>query len=232
MAGFLAGIAGTMRAQTPVPPPAPNPAPPKPATNAAPVAPPMQDSIGRYGPILVPGDEAAHPFKLKMGFANAGEIKLPKPDELVMRQKLEELAKLSDDDIRKQLFAWPAFGKMNLRDEGSLLQRIQDFRNYRTNLAMQKAHDMGLLSTLTPDQKVKFEKDYWDKRLKLDQDLEKQFLPIYQAREQKLEDELFREFSSAAPAPKPAPPANPPPVKPVVSAPTPTNGAPIAQAPH
>ncbi len=103
---------------------------------------------------------------------------------------------------------------------------------------------MGL-STLTPDQKSKFEKEYWDKRLKLDQDLVKQFQPIYKAREQQMSDELFRDFSSAIPgpaAPAPAlgpqpPPAKKPPVVPTVAAtpgsPAATNAAPhVAQAPH
>jgi hypothetical protein len=243
--GLLVSFGTSARAQAPMQP-EPAMAPAAAATNAAPVPapapaksvapPPHQDTMGRYGKILAPGNEVAHPLILKMPFPGVGEIKVPKPDELDMRRKLEELAKLSDDDIRKQLLAWPAFSKMSLHDEGSMLQRIQDFRNYRTNIAMAKAREMGLLSTLTPEQKLKFEKDYWDKRLKLDQDLDKQFLPIYQAHEQKLEDELFREFSSAAPGPKPPAPANKPPppapVKPVVSSPQLTNTAPIAQAPH
>jgi hypothetical protein len=169
------------------------------ATNAAPVVRPP-DTLGRYGKILTPGDDMGHPLKLKMPFPGVGEVKVPNQDELNMRDKLEQLAKLSDSDIHLQLDQWPAFGKMSLRDEGAMLQRIQDFRDYRTRVAMQKAHDMGLL-TLTPEQKVSFEKDYWDKRLQMDRDLAKQFEPVLRAREQKLEDELFREFSSVGPGP-------------------------------
>jgi hypothetical protein len=221
-----------------------------PATNAASAKPPVvpalplatQNTLSRYGNILTPGDEVTHPLKLKLPSPSESEVRVPKPDDLVKRQKLEELAKLSDDDIRKQLAQWPAYGKMSLRDQGSMLQRIQDFRDYHARVAQQKAHDMGLL-TLTPDQMAKFEKEYWDKRLKLDQDLTRQFQPIYQAREQKMNDELFREFSSAAPAPapqppKPAPPATKPPqppVKPVASTTGTgmTNAAPpIAQNQH
>lgn len=199
-----------------------------PTTNAATktLPPPIPDTYGRYGKILTPGDEMAHPVKLKMPFPGVGEVKIPNQDELSMRDKLEQLSKLSDADIRLQLELWPAYGKMTLRDEGTMLQRIQDFRDYRTRMAMQKAHDMGLL-TLTPEQKVRFEKDYWDQRLQMDHDLAQQFEPILQAREQKLQDNLFREFSSASAGPTvpvPKPPAGAPP-KTVVA-------EPMAQAPR
>ena len=245
MLGLMAGFSTSLRAQQPMAPmqeQAP-PAPAKtPATNAAPVVPSLPpDTLGRYGKILMPSDEMEHPLKLKMPFPGVGEVKVPNQDELNMRDKLEQLAKLSDSHIRLQLEQWPAYGKMSLRDEGTMLQRIQDFRDFRNKVAMQKAHDLGLLSTLTPDQKVRFEKDYWDKRLQMDRDLAKQFQPIYRARDQKMQDELFREFSSissgpAAPAPKPAAPVPAPatPIKTVSSASTAAAAAsqPMAQAPR
>lgn len=214
-----------------------------PATNAAPALPPaMQNTLDRYGNILAPGDQVPYPLKLKLPIPSEAEVYVPKSDDLVKREKIEELAKLSDDDIRKALAEWPAYGKMSLRDQASMLQRIQDFRDYHSRVAQQKAHDMGLL-TLSPDQKAKFEKEYWDQRLKLDEDLTRQFEPIYQAREQKMNDALFREFSSAAPSPappppKPTPPPAPkppqPPAKPVASTvgPSVTNAAPMAQTRH
>jgi hypothetical protein len=229
-----AGFATSLRAQTQPMQMAPTPtsAPAKPMTNAAPVAPVPPNSLGRYGKILAPGDDTEHPLKLKVPFPGVGEVKVPNQDELNVRMKLEQLANLSDADIRAQLEQWPAFSKMTLRDEGALLQRIQDFRDYRTRIALQKAHDMGLL-TLTPDQKVRFEKDYWDKRLKLDQDLARQFTPIYVAREQKLQDELFREFSSASQGPmaQVPKPQVPPPVATMKAAVT-TSAQPVAQAPQ
>jgi hypothetical protein len=247
--GLIVSGGVVLPAQTTPPPTPPAKAP---ATNTASAKPPagavaaarppitspalppaMQNTLGRYGNILAPGDQVSYPLKLKLPFPSDAEVRVPKPDDLVKRQKLEELAKLSDDDLRKQLAQWPAYGKMSLRDQGNMLQRIQDFRDYHAHVAQQKAHDMGLL-TLTPDQKARFEKEYWDQRLKLDEDLAKQFQPIYQAREQKMNDALFREFSSSAPAPpapKPVPtPANSP-VKPVAS--TVTNATPpIAQTQH
>jgi hypothetical protein len=257
----MAGISVSLRAQQV--PMAPPPAPAKPpvpaatpATNAAPILPP--EALGRYGKILTPSDQPAHPFKLRLPFPDAGQVKIPSQDELVMREKLEQLAMLSDDDIRKQLERWPAYGKMNLRDQGQMLQRIQDFRDFRTNVARMKAHDMGLL-TLTPDQFNRFEKEYWDKRLQMDNELAKQFAPIYQAREQKLQDDLYREYSvlnpvplvqAAKPAAPPAPvaPANKPaavvnkpaaPVRPVAPAPAlamtnsiSTPSRPVAQGPQ
>ncbi len=114
------------------------------------------------------------------------------------------------------LAQWPAFSKMSLRDEGAMLQRIQDFRDFRTNIAKAKAHDMGLL-TLLPDQQAKFEKEYWDKRLQMDRDLAKQFQPIMQAAQQKMLDDLYREFSTVTPVPvaqTPKPPGPPPTNKP------------------
>jgi hypothetical protein len=170
-----------------------------PATNAAPVA-PAPDTLGRYGKILVPSDQMEHPLKLKMPFPDVGEIKVPNEDELNMREKLESLAKLSDSDIRRDLAQWPPFVSMNLRDEGIMLQRIQDYRDYHARVALQKANDMGLLS-LTPEQKVRFEKEYWSKRPKMERDLARQFEPIFKAREQKLQDELLLEFSPAGVAP-------------------------------
>jgi hypothetical protein len=209
-----------------------------PATNAPPALPPgMQNTLGRYGNIVTPGDQVAYPLKLHLPNPNDDEIRVPKPEDLVKRAKLEALASLSDDEIRKQLAAWPAFGRMSLRDQGSMLQRIQEFREYHAKMALQKAHELGLL-TLTPAQQAKFEKEYWDKRLKMDQQLVSQIQPIYQAGEQKMNDELFREFSSAMPspmppAPKPAPAPKPqPPVISTASS-SPTNAPmPVAQSPH
>jgi len=172
------------------------------------------DALGQYGKIVMPSDQVGHPLKLKLPFPDVGEVKVPTQDELVMRYKLEQLATLSDDQIRMHLVKWPAFSKMSLRDEGAMLQRIQDFRDFRANTAKAKAHDMGLL-TLTPDQQAKFEKEYWDKRLAMDRDLAKQFTPIFQAEQQKMMDDLYREFSAppqvpVAQAPKPAAPPAPP----------------------
>jgi hypothetical protein len=235
---LIVSCGATLRGQTamstpPAKAPSTNSAAAKPPVISPALPPAMQNTLGRYGNILAPGDQVSYPLKLKLPFPSDAEVRVPKPDDLVKRQKLEELARLSDDDLRKQLAQWPAYGKMSLRDQGSMLQRIQDFRDYHARVAQQKAHDMGLL-TLTTDQKTKFEKEYWDQRLKLDEDLAKQFQPIYQAREQKMNDALFREFSSSAPAPAPPAPKPAPagqPVKPVAS--TVTNAAPpIAQAPH
>jgi len=229
----MACFSTSLRAQqamTPTPTPV-SPAQAKPAPAKTPATLPP-DTIGQYGKILTPSDQVAHPLKLKMPFPGVGEVKIPTKDELIMRDKLEQLAKLSDADIRAQLEKWPAFSKMNLHDEGAMLQRIQDFRDYRSNVAKAKAHDMGLL-TLLPDQEARFEKEYWDKRLQMDRNLARQFEPILRADQQKMESALYSEFSSVnvvpvAQAPKPPP-------SPVTSTPT-TNVVqpmqPIAQAPH
>jgi hypothetical protein len=212
-----------------------------PATNAAPIL-PMPDTLGRYGKILTPGDETSHPLKLRLPFPGVGEIKIPSQDELNMRIKLEQLARLSDADIRVQLAQWPAYGKMSLRDEGLMLQRIQDFRDYRSNVAKARAHAMGLL-TLSPDQQARFETEYWDKRLQMDRDLAKQFAPAIRNREQQMASDLFREFSTAstgplAQAPRPSPVAPNKPVPFVTSSPAITNMTqpmapmPMAQGPR
>jgi hypothetical protein len=216
-----------------------------PAMTPPPALPPPlpPDTFGQYGKILSPSDQVGHPLKLKMPLPGVGEVKVPNQDEMNMRDKLEQLAKLSDADIRTQLDKWPAYGKMSLRDQGTMLQRIQDFRDYRTNVAKAKAHDLGLL-TLLPDQQARFEQEYWDKRLQMDRDLAKQFGPIFKAREQKMMDELYREYSTISqgpiaagkpPAPaKPAPQAPKPPATPALT--TATNPTPpmqpMAQAPH
>lgn len=206
----------------------------KPATNAPPAAPPPE-YLERYGKILTSGDDPSHPLKLTMPFPDVGEIKIPNQDQLVMRDKLEALAVLSDDDIRTQLNQWPACTKMKLADEGTLLTRIQQFKERRDRIAQEEAQKLGLWSTLTKDQRDRFEKEYWDKRLKMDRDLAKQFEPIVADRESKMLEGLFREFSSTAPvgvsaqAPKPPAPAPIQP-KPPTNPTTPPSGAPpVAQ---
>lgn len=223
-------------------PTAPTQAPTKPpATNAAPVIPAPPDSFNRYGKIWAPSDDVAHPIKLNVQFPGVGDMKIPSQDELNVRDKLEQLAKLSDADIHKQLDQWPPYSKMKLGDQGQLLMRIQAFKELRAKVALQKAHQMGLL-TLLPDQQARFEKEYWDKQLQMERNLAKQFEPIWRAAQQKMEGDLYREFSSpsmgpVAQAAKPAQavPAPVTPNKTAASGPsTPaTNGVqPMAQAPQ
>jgi len=223
-------------------PPATN-APPataavKPATNAPPAAavPPIPpEYFNRYGKILTSGDEPSHPLKLMLPFPGVGEVKVPNQDEINMREKLEALAVLSDDDIRTQLSQWPAYSKMKLADEGVMLMRIQQLKDRRNKIALEKARQMGL-STLTKEQQARFEQEYWDKRLKMDQELAKQFGPIVKDREAKMEGELFREFSAPPPtggaivqAPKPpsAPATNAAPAQPK----SPVASTPVAMPP-
>jgi hypothetical protein len=194
--------------------------------------PPVPDTFNRYGKIWAPSDDVAHPIKLNVQFPGVGEMKIPSQDELNVRDKLEQLATLSDDAIRAQLALWPPYAKMKLADEGQLLIRIQAFKEQRTKIAMDKARDLGLLNTLTPDQKAKFEKQYWDKRLQMDHELSKQFEPILKAREQKLDEDLFRLFSTVGTA-VPPPPAPKPPTNPVAQAkPAPLANAPSATSPN
>ena len=214
------------------------PAPPSPTASAAPaknpVPPVQEDYFQRYGKILAPGTEPAHPLKLAMPFPDVGQIKIPSQEEIDMREKLEHLATMSDADIRQDLEKWPAFDKMSLADEGSMLMRIQQFKDRRAKIAQDRAHALGLL-TLKPDQLEKFEKEYWDKRMQMDRELAKQFDPVFNAHEAQIEEQLYREFSTPGqhvpppPAPKPKPPT-PPKVaqnsKPPAASPTATNKPP------
>jgi len=206
LTGLSFGFVTSLLAETPpVPPPTtipqstsqpsqvPSPAQPTKTAAVAPTLPP--DTFDRFGRIVTLNDEVAHPLKLSLPFPGVGEVKVPNQDELTMREKLEQLAMLSDCDIHKQLEQWPPYGKMTLKDQGSMLQRIQDFRDRRTRMAKEKREQLGL-STLTPEQQTRFEKEYWDKRLQMDRDLAKQFQPIVKDHEQKMLEDLFREFSS------------------------------------
>lgn len=189
------------------------PAPAVPKTAAAPTpARPPEEYFSRYGKILSLNDQPPYPFKLSMPFPGVGEVKIPSKQELEIRRKLEQLATLSDAQIRDELNKWPAFAKMSLGDEGAMLTRIQQFRDHRTRAAQEKARHLGLV-TLNPTQQASFEKEYWDKRLKMDQQLSQQLEPAIKAAEQKLDEDLFREFSSPgtlAQGPKPpAPPTAP-----------------------
>jgi hypothetical protein len=219
-------------------------------------APPVPDSFDRYGKIWAPSNDVAHPLQLNARFPGVNEIKIPSQEELTDRDKLEQLTMLSDAEIHKQLDQWPPYSKMKLGDQGQLLLRIQQFKEQRNKIAMDKACTLGILDTMTPDQKVHFEKDYWDKRRQMDHDEVKQMEPILKTWEQKMDEDLFRKYSSASPgplaqAPKPPalpappstnkPPQAPAPAAPQVKAaasapahPSPaTNAAtPIAQAPH
>jgi len=217
-------VSATLALTSPAPAPAapaPNTGKP-PAATATPLPPVPPDSLDRYGKIWSPSNDVAHPLKLQLPFPNIGEIKIPSTDELNARDKLEELATLSDADIHAKLDEWPPYGKMSLRDQGAMLQRIQDFRDYRTKVAVEKQHQFGLL-TLTPQQQAQFEKDYWDKRLQMDRDLTKQFAAVLKDREQKMGQELFREFSvsNASSPPSMVPPPTP-------AAPLPAGTPPVA----
>ena len=193
-------------------------APAKPGQPAPPPAKP-EDYFVRYGKILAPNDRPPYPFKLAMPGPGFGELHVPRPEELAMREKLERLATLSDAQIRDELEKWPAYGKMSLGDQGAMLTRIQQFRDFRTKMAQKKAHDLGLL-TLNPQQQAQFEQEYWNRQLQLDRQLAALFGPMVEGSEQKLNEDLFREFSASKmqiPPPaqmaKTAPPtATPPPV--------------------
>ena len=164
------------------------------------------DYFQRYGKILSAGSEPSHPLKLAMPFPDVGQVKVPTNDELAMREKLERLTTMSDEDIRQDLSNWPAFRKMSLSDEGLMLMRIQMFKDRRAKVAQDRAHALGLL-TLKPEQMEKFANEYWQKRLQMDRDLSKQFGAAYKSAEDKMEEQLYREFSTPSqpvPAPKPA----------------------------
>jgi hypothetical protein len=213
------------------------------------VVPPVPDTFNRYGKIWAPSDDVAHPLKLTGRFPGVAEITIPSQDELNDRDKLEQLTMLSDAEIRAQLEKWPPYGKMKLGDQGQMLSRIQGFKEQRTRIAMDKAHALGILDSLTPDQKVRFEKDYWGKRRQMDREEVKQIEPILKAWEQKLDEGIFRDFSSVtlgpvAQAPKPPPPGPPPTnqppqapapvtqIKAAASALAPAPPQPMAQAPR
>jgi len=218
---LLAVSALLAAAQTAPMAPAQPPANPAPAP-AKPVIPPVPvDYFQPYGKILSPGTEPSHPLKLAMPFPDVGQVKIPGAEEMALRDKIERLTTLSDDDIRKELANWPAFRQMSLADEGAMLMRIQMFKDRRAKQAQDCAHSLGL-STLTPAQMDKFTQEYWVKRLQMDRDLAKQFQPIYGARKAQMEEELFREYSTP---PKPAVAQ-----KPAAKPPTPAPSASLSQA--
>jgi hypothetical protein len=209
------------------------PAAPSPAPAAKSAVPPLQeDYFQRYGKILAPGTEPAHPLKLAMPFPDVGQINIPSQEQIDMREKLEHLTTMSDADIRQDLEKWPAFAKMSLSDEGNMLVRIQQFKDRRAKIAQDRAHALGLL-TLKPDQLEKFEKEYWDKRMQMDRELAKQFEPVFNAHEAQIEEQLYREFSTPGehvPAPPPPKPPAPPKVAQNSKPPTPSP-APAAAKP-
>jgi hypothetical protein len=147
----------------------------KPGTPPLPgVPPPLDDYYVRYGKILTPNNQAtAYPFKLNMPFPDVGAVKVPSREELDIRDKIEQLATLSDDEIRQQLIQWPAFGKMSLSDDGAMLARLQVFRDYRHKIAAEARNRLGLV-TLNPAQQAHFEDEFWKKKLQMDRQLAQQ----------------------------------------------------------
>jgi hypothetical protein len=223
--GLIAALATLLATSLPLAAQMTNMAPAAPAPMSAsappqagkPGPPPVpEDYYARYGKIISAGSEPSHPLKLAMPFPDVGQVKVPSDEELAMRDKLERLATMSDDDIRDDLAKWPAFKQMSLADEGAMLMRIQMFKDRRAKIAQERAHALGLL-TLKPDQLQRFETEYWEKQLQMDRELTRQFNPIYKAREAKLEEELFREFSTPG-VPVPPPPAPKPPPAPATAA--------------
>ena len=217
-------------------PVAPKPSPDKAAgTNTAPVTtkpPEPPPDFNRYGKIWTASEDAAHPLKLNLP-TGVGEMKIPSPDELKMRDKLEQLATLSDEEIRQKLEEWAPYGKMKIGDQGQMLVHIQQFKDQRSRIAMEKARDLGL--NLNPDQRAKFEQQYWDKRLQMERNLLKQVGPLINAGNQKMREELFREFSSAGPVvpvqPAPKKPESAPAPKDKPVAVTTTNAPPAKPQP-
>jgi hypothetical protein len=186
--------------------------------------------FSRFGKIFQPGGQPPYPFRLSMPGPGFGEVKVPSKDELDSREKLERLAELSDAEIRDRLEKWPAFSKMSLSDEGTMLMRIQQFREFRTKVAAMKARQIGLL-TLTPEQQARFEKEYWNRWIQMDRQLAQQFEPVYKASEEKLDEDLFREFSSPASlAQKPKPSSPPAPA--MVNAPPSSSAVPSTMMMH
>jgi hypothetical protein len=178
------------------------------ATNGATaVPPPPNDYFKTYGHIMATTTEPDHPIRFMAPSTDVGQVKIPTDEEIMMRQKLEVLASMSDADIRAELEKWPAYGKMSLSDEGLFLARIQLFKDQRAHLAEASAKQNGLI--LNPAQQAKYEQDYWTKRLAMDANLTKQIGPIVRAAEQKMQEDLFREFSTAPPPPLPRKPPAP-----------------------
>jgi hypothetical protein len=246
---FLALSVATLQAQpSMVPPPEPvppepmttTPPPPKPVVSPSvaqvkptPPSPAKPDTFNKYGKIWAPSDDVDHPLKLNGHFPGVAEIRIPSQDELNDRDKLEQLSMLSDTEIRAQLEQWAPYSKMKLGDQGQLLMRIQQFKEQRTKIAMDKAHALGIYDSLTPGQREHFEQAYWDKRRQMDHDEVKQMEPIVKTWNQKLDEDLFRKFSSASAGPIVPAPVSQPPQAP--SAPVATDAAamhPLAQSPR
>jgi hypothetical protein len=208
----------------PVPPPkmaatptAPAPPPVK-KVAAAPTAPPPPpvppaDYQAPYGKILEMNNQPPYPFKLNLPSPGFGEVQVPNNEDLDKRGKLDLLTTLSDSEIRAQLEKWPAYSKMSLGDQGAFLMRIQQFRDFRQKVAQIKARQLGLL-TLNPQQQARFQKEYWQLELQTDRQLVQQLTPLVKAADQKMNEQLFRDFSSPGAlaqtppaAPKPSAPA-------------------------
>lgn len=219
---FLSAPLGLIaRSQTPqVQTPKPNlPPPPGFVTNSAnPIPPSYYD---RYGHIVSASDDPTHPVKLNLPGPGVGELRLPTKDELDLREKLERLSGLTDAEIRAELEKWPPYQKMNLYDQGSMLQKIQQFRDYRSRVALDKSKQLGLTLDPNSEQMRRFTNEFWAKKLAMDRQFIQQFTSAYNQQDEQLKETLFREYSTPSPLPPPSKKATAaPPPKPSAQAST------------
>jgi len=120
---------------------------------------------------------------------------IPNRHEVEAREKLQELAKLSDEQLTAELHKWPRYQKMTFGERAKFLQRIQDIRDHRKNMAVNRARELNL--NLNPEQQAAFEKSYWDKKIVAEKQLSAETEPRRKELDEQMNQQLLKEFGSA-----------------------------------
>jgi hypothetical protein len=111
-----------------------------------------------------------------------------------LRGRLDQLAQLSDEELKAHLEKWPRYKEMTLAEQSRFLMKIAEFRERRKKQAEMKAKELGL--QLTPEEQKEFEKRYWEKRLEMEQQIFQELEPRRKELERQLNELLKTEFGT------------------------------------
>lgn len=113
-----------------------------------------------------------------------------------MRERLGQLATLSDDQLKAELTKWPRYQHMSLGEQSKFLAKLQEIRDRQKAMAAAKARELGL--NLSPEQKTAFESSYLQKRMAMERQLWKEMEPRRRQLESQISQDLMKEFGTSA----------------------------------
>lgn len=109
-------------------------------------------------------------------------------------EKMVELALGPEKDLDIALENWPRIKEKGPEAQERFLKQIENFRRFLRGQAMREAEQMGL--KIKPGQEDAFVRDYWKKKVEVDQTLRKEAEPRRRELTDKMNEELKRQFGS------------------------------------